>query len=196
MEEQIKLNTKNFMNITKKLSKYLYGHNGFIAGGCFKNILTDTPCKDIDIFFRNIQDFDMAVCVFEKDNNYTKIYNNDNAIGYIENDTNMKIDLVQSRFGTPEEIINAFDFTITKMAFSIEGKDYQIICHQDFFEHLFTKRLVIDNEIPFPLSTFNRALRYTKYGYNLCFESKEKLIKAIRESQDTNLGNDFYKGFD
>lgn len=33
------------------LDKFLIGHNGFIAGGCFKNIFNKEKVNDIDIYF-------------------------------------------------------------------------------------------------------------------------------------------------
>lgn len=34
-------------------------------------------------------------------------------------------------------------------------------------------------KVSYLLSTFNRALRYTSYGYNLCLDSKIELAKHI-----------------
>lgn len=44
------------------------------------------------------------------------------------------------------------------------------------------KRLVLDNKIPFPISTWEHSYRYKGYGYNLCRESKKKLLDAIRNT--------------
>lgn len=41
----------NFWQI-RWLDKYMEGHKGFIAGGCFKNILSGERVKDIDIFLK------------------------------------------------------------------------------------------------------------------------------------------------
>ena len=46
------------------LDQYMQGHKGFIAGGCFKNILSREKVKDVDIFFHNQSDFDEAVAHF------------------------------------------------------------------------------------------------------------------------------------
>lgn len=46
------------------LGQYMQGHKGFIAGGCFKNILSREKVKDVDIFFHNQSDFDEAVAHF------------------------------------------------------------------------------------------------------------------------------------
>lgn len=46
----------NFWQI-RWLDKYMEGHKGFIASGCFKNILSGERVKDIDIFFESESDF-------------------------------------------------------------------------------------------------------------------------------------------
>ena len=70
--------------------------------------------------------------------------------------------------------------------------------HDKFFEHLHTKRLVIDDNIPFPMSTFERAFRYAKYGYLPCKETKMKLARAIKDLSDEQieLSESLYDGMD
>lgn len=53
----------NFWQI-RWLDKYMEGHKGFIAGGCFKNILSGEKVKDIDIFFESESDFQEAIDLF------------------------------------------------------------------------------------------------------------------------------------
>lgn len=53
----------NFWQI-RWLDKYMEGHKGFIAGGCFKNILSEEKVKDIDVFFESESDFQEAVNLF------------------------------------------------------------------------------------------------------------------------------------
>lgn len=57
----------NFWQI-RWLDKYMEGHKGFIAGGCFKNILSGEKVKDIDIFFESESDFQEAVNLFNDGN--------------------------------------------------------------------------------------------------------------------------------
>lgn len=53
----------NFWQI-RWLDKYMEGHKGFIAGGCFKNILSGEKVKDIDIFFESESNFQEAIDLF------------------------------------------------------------------------------------------------------------------------------------
>ena len=188
-----------------KLQKYIRGHKGYIAGGCFKYLFEGKTPKDIDIFFENHEDYLTAVLEFKNKDAYKKIYENKNAMGFLDTSNNMKIDLVKSRYAEPEEMLVSFDFTITKFALmTVEEKGIlgetnyvtQVLYHEKYFEHLVLKRLVIDNELLFPLSSFERSYKYATYGYKLCKVSKEKMVTAIQGVNNIDFSNDFYAGFD
>ena len=194
--------TKSTSNLTmlSMLDKYMVGHSGYIAGGVFKHILSKERLKDVDIFFNSIDDFNKAVLFYDTHcEEYEFVYSNDKAVSYKHIDTNTTLDLVKSITGTPEEVLSQFDFTVTKMAYlkSFEDEDeigevttvYKVTYHEDYFQHLVTKSLVIDENIPFPTSTWERTYRYFKYGYKLCRESKKKLIKALRDVTDREVEN-------
>lgn len=106
-------NAFDFMML-KKVAKYLYGTNGYIAGGVFKNIFKQEPIKDVDLFFRDKKDFHKDKSKFEDDDNYKHIYNSKNAIGFYDKKEDIRVDLVKSRFLDPIKMIKSFDFTITK----------------------------------------------------------------------------------
>lgn len=206
------------------IDKYLDGHKGFIAGGCFKHILCDEKVSDIDIFFRSSDDLNEALRnVFYDEKLYKATRDTAKVVSYEELSTGMKIDLVKSIYGEPYEVLDRFDFTITKMAYyreevpvdaveeSIDINPFNptpsvasetktentIMYTPDFFFHLSTKRLVLDKDIPFPVSTFERMLRYTKYGYYPCRETKAKLIEAIQESEiPESVSQSLYNGMD
>lgn len=218
----IQLELDNFYMLNW-LDKYLIGHKGFVCGGCFKNIFSKAKIKDLDIFFRSEEDWRRAVAYFdertvgygfdgeqvtEEEAEYRYKYENSKVKAYTEIKTGLSIELCRSIFGTPEEIINSFDFTITKFAYYKEeviddnGEDTHIetrvMCNEKFFEHLFLKRLVIDDKIPFPMSTLDRTYRYAKYGYMPCKETKLKLAMAINELSPEliEVSNSLYDGVD
>ncbi|ATI19668.1 hypothetical protein PP225_gp34 [Streptococcus phage L5A1] len=108
-------------------------------------------------------------------------------------------------------MISDFDFTITKFAYykNYDNFDedeylavYEVAFQEDFFEHLHTKRLVIDDVLPYPVSTFNRMMKYAKYGYQPCRETKiimiTELAKLSIDDKDfeEQLGKSFYEGMD
>lgn len=219
------------------LDEFMTGHKGFICGGCFKNIFNHEKVKDLDIFFKNRMDFDEAVQYFDSQSTgyegkykgaeiYQFYYENENVKAYKHIEKGITVELCCKIFGTAEEILNNFDFTITKLSyykeevedetgatieyepFGIEPVEpnkkpkthieYKILHDDKFFEHLHLKRLVTDNKIPYPMSTFERMLRYAKYGYFPCRETKMKIIKSLRDlsEQQVELSESLYDGMD
>ena len=214
----------NHMKIVNQLNPYLRGHKGFAAGGVFKNLFNGEQFKDVDIFFRDREDFDEALSYFQNDEDYYKFYDNKKVNAFKNKHTRVTVELIKYKFGEPIDILSQFDFTITKVAYvnnfrtpeqieqmiedgtispEDEIKDVLepsfLLIHQDFFEHLHTKRLVVDDIMVLPFNTFERMIRYGKYGYFPCRETKMKLIKAIRESEvfdDASLNKSLYDGMD
>ena len=213
------------------LDQFMVGHKGFICGGCFKNIFNGEKVKDLDIFFKSREDFENAIDYYDRqtagysedgvdvldedDAEYRFLYENKNVKAYIHKKTDVRIELCSKIFGTAEDILRQFDFTITKFSYYKEevideedpfGSDnslsthieYKILVHDKFFEHLHMKRLVTDDKIPFPMSTFERAFRYAKYGYFPCKETKMKMARAIKELSDEQLevSESLYNGMD
>ena len=224
------------------LDEFMIGHKGFICGGCFKNIFNKEKVKDLDIFFQSREDFEEAVEYYdsktagywidddvdntlsEDEAEYKFLYENKNVKAYVHKKSGIRIELCCKIFGTAEDILNQFDFTITKFAYykeevkeetdvglvnafdddieqiKIEDThiEYKILVHDKFFEHLHMKRLVIDDKIPFPMSTLERAFRYAKYGYFPCKETKMKMARAIKELSDEQLevSESLYDGMD
>lgn len=223
------------------LDKYMEGHKGFICGGCFKNIFNKEKAKDLDIFFEKASDYDDAVQYFDsqtpgyegdnkRDEKYYFHYENANVKAYKHMETGIVIELCSKIYGKPKEILDNFDFTITKFAYykeEVEDEtgaepdepfdeefeevfgplpkpkpqthiEYKVLLDDKFFEHLHLKRLVTDKNIPYPMSTFERMLRYAKYGYFPCKETKMKIINALRDLADEKvaLSESLYDGMD
>lgn len=192
------------------LDDYMEGHKGFICGGCFKNIFNKEPIKDIDIFFKNLEDWNEAVNYFDELCNagdYRFVYENPKVKAYKCIKSGMQIELCRSIFGDPKDILKQFDFTITKFAYykhvyeDEENElhlEYRVLFDDNFFEHLHMKRLVVDDLIPFPISTFERIIRYAKYGYFPCRETKIKVLKAINElpMEAIDISQSLYDGMD
>lgn len=231
----IKQQRDNFW-ILNWLDEFMTGHKGFICGGCFKNIFSHERVKDLDIFFKCRSDYDDAVQYFdsmttgyEGDNKryeeYSFYYENPNVKAYKHIRTGTVLELCCKIFGSAEDIISQFDFTIVKFAYykeevedetgavvedtfgieSIESVEkpqthieYMVLHEDKFFEHLHMKRLVIDKDIPFPMSTFERMFRYAKYGYFPCKETKIKIIQSLREltNEQVELSESLYDGMD
>ena len=182
------------------LDIYMTGHNGYIAGGCFKNIFNGQRIKDIDIFFLTKEDFIEACEYYDDNENYVFSYENNNTKAFKNKETNIRLELICSQFGEPLDILSKFDFSITKFAYykdkSEDETEYKCMYHEDFFEHLIAKKLVVEKDIFFPVSTFNRVLRYSRYGYGLCRESKINIINSLQGQNPESISDELYFGFD
>lgn len=190
------------------LDEYMTGHKGFICGGCFKNIFNHEKIKDVDMFFENIEDFLAANEYFEENtDDFYFYYENPNVKAYKHKKTDTSVELVCKIFGTAEQILNRFDFTISKFAYfkkQVEDTDgskhteYRVLFHSNYFEHLHLKRIVIDDNIPFPMSTLERMFRYVKYGYMPCKEAKLKIANAINRlsKEQISVSESLYDGVD
>ena len=177
------------------LDKFLIGHEGYVAGGCFKNILSNEKPRDIDVFFKSKEDFDKGLSVYESNENFSKVYENENAVGFKYK--NQMIELCKKQFLSINDMLSIYDFTIVKAAYTLEDGEHFFYRSHRFFEDLHQKRCVIDGEIILPANTFERSLKYSRYGYSLCKESKLKLIDAIRGlSEDFDVSNSLYGGLD
>ena len=202
------------------LDKYMEEHKGFICGGCFKNIFNDEKLKDIDVFFHSREDFESAVSVYDDIASDDKsdiafYYENENVKAYKDTKNDIVIEFCCKIFGTPQEILDKFDFTITQFAYykaKVEDEDqddpfaehpsthieYRVLMNPDFFEHLHTKRLILGENIPFPMSTLERMFRYVKYGYMPCRDSKIKIAQAINglTPAEIEVSENLYDGMD
>lgn len=176
--------------------RFMANHSGYIAGGCFKGLFLGEKIKDVDLFFENETEARKAATYFDGSEEYARAWSNDRVSAFRCKKTGIVVEVIYSFLGQPAEMIANFDFTITKAFYSKnERGEYVFSCHDRFFEHLTNRKLVIDDKILFPLSTFNRSFRYCKYGFGLCGESKTKLIQALQGFNGANM-NDFYFGID
>ena len=180
------------------LDQYMAEHKGFIAGGVFKNLFNNETIKDIDIFFQKEKDFKEAVELFKSKEGFKKYYSNAKVIAFRNKKKGIVIELIKSLFGTPEEVLSKFDFSITRFAYAKDDDDgtYYMMYVNTFFEDFVNKKLVIDGELIYPVSTFERSYRYRKYGYGLCKESKVKLIESLKSANTEDLSQDLYFGLD
>lgn len=156
----------------------------------------------------------------KREEEYIFHYENSKVKAYKNSKTGIRVELCRAVFGTAKEVISKFDFTVAKFAYyKVEVEDntgavaeddpfgaekpethieYRIVCDENFFEHLHLKRLVTDDQILYPMSTFERMVRYIGYGYRPCKETKIKIAKAIHDltEQEISVSESLYDGMD
>ena len=178
----------------KWVEKHIPLRGSFIAGGCFKDIFTGVRVKDLDVFSKSTDDQKVLLDhIASKPDTYTPYYNSDKVDAF-RHTSGVIVEIVKLVFGEPEEILSQFDFTISKFAYfievetdsetGIEKEKFMCLYHYNFFKDLIMHRVVIDDAMPFPVSSFERMLRYAKKGFFPCRGTKEKIIRGIRELSD------------
>lgn len=103
-----------------------------------ESMLIDTNYyQDIDIFFKSELDFWKARSVLEKYSNGSSfIYESKNQSTYLINNT--KIQIIKYVFGTPDTIMESFDFVNCSIFFD---KNLNVHTHKNFYKSILQKQL-------------------------------------------------------
>ena len=198
------------LGVFRELLDYI---DGYVAGGCFKNIFAREMPRDIDVYFETQQQFNNALQLVTTNTSFEKYYSNDNveAFFYTYKGNKYVVELVKKFFCTPKELLDKFDFSICKFAVYMkkvkienrpnnEALDETWTLYEmydpDFFEHLYLKKLVTDDNIVLPANTFTRMIKYIRYGYLPCMETKKKIVEGLRGTRDELNNTSFYDGMD
>ena len=181
LNDYITRDASSFSNL-KSLLPYARNMQSYIAGGVFKDIFQKQTYKDIDIFFENEKAFLEYKNQIIRSNNYSSLYNNQNALGFYNSNENISIDLVQKKFGDPLEILESFDFSVSKFClYREEYNYYKVIYHKHFFEDLVNRTLRFDSSKSDPVSQLSRVIRYSRYGFKINKSDYLNLLKRINE---------------
>ena len=165
-------------------------NESFVAGGAFRSVATGNTPKDIDVFFYNVGGYNNAIERFRASKKYDAVYKTPRSAGFKHISSEMVIDLVCYQFGTPEEVLNRFDFTVCKAALFKQGDMYVFAHHPLFHKHIEERRLFTTNDIENPDLFFNRMVRYVKYGFTeVDYLTKVALFRAIHKmDENAELG--------
>ena len=146
----------------------------WVAGGCLRDYFMGKAVKtDYDLFFPSEVEFTKAKDYFAKNNAETK-WESDNGMKVVYN--GKTYDLVKKYFATPQETIEAFDFTVSMFAVDTEK-----VYHGETTFIDLSKRQLMVNKITYPASTLSRAFRYYKKGFSMCLGEMAKVIKSIQD---------------
>lgn len=177
----------------------------WLAGGALRDYFMGVRVvTDYDIFFPSEIEYQKTATFFKAKQAEIK-WESDNGMKVKYN--NRTYDLVKKYFATPQETIDAFDFTVSMLAIDTQ----KVYTGETTFIDLSKRQLMI-NKITFPASTMSRAFRYYKKGFTMCQGEMKKIVEAIQgmpkpeENTQTeesannppsgNYIGDFFIGFD
>lgn len=152
-------------------NELLENHNGFIAGGAFKDIYLNKVPKDFDVFFKTEDDFNEALKNYVDDPVFTEKYANSNTVAFA-NTNNKVIELIRTRFGNVTDVLDSFDFTVCKYAIVKHNNKLYSVEHASFHDDVRNKSIKISRNwvLPAnndPLDLIERIKRYLGYTFQL-----------------------------
>lgn len=139
--------------------------------------------KDVDMFFENEEDFKNFVDKhYDEDDIFNDSYSTANSTGFNFSTTSLNypyhikgtifLDCVKRRFGTPQNIIDDFDYVSTQAAlFKSDGTDglesdkIYLLLHPEFKNSIKNKKLILSEGKYSKRNILERAHRYIEYGY-------------------------------
>ena len=147
-----------------------------VAGGCFTSQFSQKKINDIDVFFKNEENLQNALDILRNNSEYKLAFNNDWVANIFKGKE--KIQFIKKYFyENTRQVFNAFDFTCVKFAYDGLNCFY----HERFFIDLAARKLVIDNNLPKPLSTLQRSYKYVSRGFGICPFGMAEIAKKIQE---------------
>lgn len=162
-----------------------------------------TP-KDIDVFFSDEESF--TKFVENQDNIENTDYVSDNSTGILfrtdayfctpgtvkwwQIPITLALDCVSRNFGTAEDHIEMFDFTVSQIAMfksdgskGLEKDSFYLVMHPDFFEDIEKKKLVLSrSEKSIKNNVIERIHRYTCYGFMFDDDNAKYMIEDFLSS--------------
>lgn len=156
------------------LTHIIEAGSGFLAGGCFKDLLLGRVPKDLDLFFITDETFAEGLTIFEASNQWLKIYTTPHCTAFASEGT--IVELISERFGFPETVVGNFDFTLTQCGLVFRGGQYQLFMCSSWRDDLQKKRLRYGNVGVNSSQPLERLFRYNTYNFT---PSDATLQKAL-----------------
>jgi len=156
--------------------------NAFVAGGAIASIFSNNKINDYDIYFRNANDYSIAVSSFKSQVGLAQcevVCTTPNAVTF-KTKNKCTIQLISFSFGSPSGIFDKFDFTCCMGAFLF--KEGRFFLHPEFLHHLSQRRLVYNTNNDYPLSSLFRVRKFIqKRGYIIDAVNLVKIALAIHK---------------
>ena len=159
-------------------------YNCIIAGGCINSLFTSSQINDIDIYFRSAKDFYYFFNkIISRDTLCAFKYVTKKAItfcvrGNMYTFQAICIDYYENVY----DIFKSFDFTVCMGAFDFSIEDF--ILHEDFLRHNAQRKLHVNVDTKFPITSVLRLEKYKDRGYSY---SKSEMLKLLMAVSNLNI---------
>ena len=176
MKPQFKIAIEYFKKLILDEIYEKTGVECFIGGGAIRDYFSiGYLTTDVDIYFRNEDDFNKVYKYFNEDLEETQLlFENENAAKFKYK--NKTFDIIKY-FIKPNNVGKEFDFTVC--AGMITRNNFYH--HEDFFIDLAKKQIrLCKDKLDRPLSAIKRLQKYSHKGFRAC---NGELLKILRNCQ-------------
>lgn len=139
-----------------------------LCGGAITSLFTRAKVNDLDFYMTDItrkQEVDDFLRIFFPEHPYKS----DNALTYKRQSSRSRkvwsVQLITRFHGTPQDILDTFDFTVTQGIYSFVSNTFTF--GDRFFQDLASKRLTYLGMSRFPICAMYRTKKYQERGYSV-----------------------------
>lgn len=166
----------------KFLEYYVNAFDCYVAGGCFKDLFENKRPKDIDLFFKDVDSFEKALTLIKENERFELVSETGTSTTFYDNVVCLNIQLIKNyTFKSSINLLNDFDFTVTKCVLYLKDGQLTILKDKDFNYDLSHKTLRFERDLTAPVSTFLRVFRYIDYGFKITDDSIRNLGASLGE---------------
>lgn len=167
---QTKDTTKSFVREQAlELCKKLAELGLMLAGGAINSVFTGSHINDLDFYMKKRDPASIQACRDFLDQFFPEIpYQTDNAVSYSRKGVGKRVwraQLITRFVGSPEYVLDSFDFTITQGLFDFETDTF--VLGDRFLQDIARRRLVYCGKSHYPICAMYRTLKYQARGYKL-----------------------------
>jgi hypothetical protein len=139
-----------------------------LSGGAVTSLFSGAQINDLDFYMLPDANIEQVKTFFQRYLPTIK-FETATAITFQRKDAyqtkSFTIQLIKRFIGTPEQIHNYFDFTITQGSYNFQNGKFHY--EQSFIDDIKNRRLVYSGNSLYPICAMYRTLKYTKRGYRL-----------------------------
>jgi hypothetical protein len=182
------------MNVLKEPDfEYLIKQMGslglMLCGGSVTSLFTNMPINDLDFYIKDSKNIPVAIEFLEKW--FPEIpYKSMNAVTFKRKSTRSNkvwcAQLITRFTGTPEEIFDDFDFTITQGCYDFELGSF--VFGERFLQDIAKRRITYLGKSHFPICALYRTRKYQAKGYFLPGSTVMHIALSIVQLKISNYG--------
>jgi hypothetical protein len=171
---------ENDENISVQISgrTLLKKYGAMLAGGAINSLFSGRAVSDLDFYLKdkdNAEGFAKALA----EHGFKETFRTDNAITLTRKGKHKTYEIqIITRFqGTPQEILDTFDFTIVQGLYDFETSKFHFA--DNFLKHIAQRKLVYSGNSKYPICALYRTRKYGERGYKLPGTTMVQIALAI-----------------